>query len=251
MYATWRWLFLRKYPAKLTLLLSDEDNDPCRMVPCANNNNNNAHNNEESSSATCSTINTPNACRFCCCSCTDVSGDLVHSEMNDPRRLRAKEAFARMLLAAASSEHQYQEQQQHHQQSLPNTVTDENGRTYKKVVIEDNFAWITASNLTHIGGAVHSGPFAHKSDGLVDMTVIRSDNVRKKAFCKLLLSLDSGGIGSNFKNMVDYYRVKEFVVEAVGDYRKGEAKFDVDGEPFPTNARIHVRVHQGLCAIIC
>lgn len=104
--------------------------------------------------------------------------------------------------------------------------------------IEGEFVLVTACNIQRIASDVCAAPFAHLSDGFIDLIVIES--CTRAQLLNLMSTLEDGSFVNsaqfNLSSYVKYLRVKSFRVTAAGQ----ASKFCVDGENLPSLDTIEV-----------
>jgi sphingosine kinase len=111
--------------------------------------------------------------------------------------------------------------------------------------IDGPFVYFVAANITHISNDVLSTPFAHCSDGAIDVAITRTFNDRTKMLSIFATELESGKYVRH--DMMEYVKARAFILIPEGT-KKGI--MDVDGEPFP-GAPIAVETHRGVLSFCC
>eukprot|EP01122_Echinamoeba_exundans_P013157 TRINITY_DN5699_c0_g1_i1.p1 TRINITY_DN5699_c0_g1~~TRINITY_DN5699_c0_g1_i1.p1 ORF type:complete len:655 (-),score=120.60 TRINITY_DN5699_c0_g1_i1:588-2552(-) len=111
--------------------------------------------------------------------------------------------------------------------------------------IDGPFVYFVAANITHISNDVLSTPFAHCSDGSVDVAITRTFNDRTKMLSIFATELESGKYVRH--DMMEYVKARAFILIPEGP-KKGI--MDVDGEPLP-GAPIAVEIHRGVLSFCC
>lgn len=107
--------------------------------------------------------------------------------------------------------------------------------------LDGPFVYFVASNITHISNDVLSTPFAHASDGFVDVVVCKNFSDRTKMLSVFANELESGKYVRH-DGLIDYIKAKAILLIPEG-LKTGI--MDVDGEPFP-GAPIAVEIHRGI-----
>jgi sphingosine kinase len=80
-----------------------------------------------------------------------------------------------------------------------------------ETVIEGDFVFFWACNVSHASSDTHSAPGAKVDDGLIHISYLRAP-VSRYTLLKIALGLDSG----SFTKMLDYVSVKKFKLEPTG-----------------------------------
>jgi sphingosine kinase len=115
-------------------------------------------------------------------------------------------------------------------------------------VIEDNFSLFVASNVRGISTDTFLTPYAHLSDGCLDVCFMRSAS--RANLTKVLLDNEKGDGAHLGIEGVEYVKVKALVIEPLVSSRakKKVGKMGVDGEILPPTA-VQVEVHQALLSL--
>jgi len=198
-YATWRYLFLRKYKPMLKMIYEASSKDGTILKQC------NKHH-----------------CDYCETALQARASTLAEWERDSK--------LSRFTPIEESLEE----------------INSKSKNTHQLMTVNEHIVWFLASNLSHIGGAVYNGPYAHLSDGYCDVTLIRRAKVDVLPFAAMLTMLDKGDLDKY--RMVEYYKVREFELEADKTVAKDKhlGIYDIDGERFDSSDKLHVKVYQGL-----
>ncbi len=107
----------------------------------------------------------------------------------------------------------------------------------------DAYVLVTAANATHISADSYIAPYAHWSDGCLDLIILA--NASKTQLMSLFLSIEKG-------EHVDQVRyIKARALRVVPDTSAPTTSLmDVDGERLPVYGTVEVEVHRGLLNLV-
>jgi len=108
---------------------------------------------------------------------------------------------------------------------------------------EGQLTFFVAANASMIAGSTYASPFAHCSDGYIDLLFLK-DNGRISAL-SVLLDLENGNFVKH--KYMEYKKVKAFRVEPTGTHK---GIFSLDGERMEQTA-ILCESHRGLLHFFC
>ena len=111
----------------------------------------------------------------------------------------------------------------------------------KGIKVESEYMYFVATNLRQLAGDVNAAPFAHLSDGTIDLLFAKS--LSKPKLTKLLLDLENGKY-TEMKE-VEYHKVTAFKLEPSNNSKV----LMIDGERLPCVDPIFVEVHPSLLNI--
>tara|TARA_R110002050_G_scaffold300016_2_gene467317 strand:- start:1102 stop:1545 length:444 start_codon:yes stop_codon:yes gene_type:complete len=98
-----------------------------------------------------------------------------------------------------------------------------NGKIWRRV--RTNFLMFVASNMSMIASDTKIAPYAHCSDGKIDLVYVSSNNVSKIDMLQTMLDLDSGEYVKH-DDIVQYKKTTAFMLQPL--IEKG--RFSLDGE---------------------
>jgi sphingosine kinase len=114
------------------------------------------------------------------------------------------------------------------------SVRDLNLHDSQWKTIESEFVLLVASNATHLSADGLLAPFAHISDGCVDLVMVR--DCTRLEMVSVFLGLEDG---SHVKSsVVEYHHVKAFVLEPLSP--EGGGSFGFDGEKAKDNSYLPI-----------
>lgn len=111
--------------------------------------------------------------------------------------------------------------------------------------IFDEITIFLASNVTHISTTTYIAPEAKFNDGCIDLIILRKAS--RKELLSILLALEKGEHINH--PLVEYKKVKSFVVESIGT-DKDHLMFGVDGE-LTVSDYIQVEAHKEILNLFC
>jgi len=108
-----------------------------------------------------------------------------------------------------------------------------------------NFFLFLVTNLPWISSDVLSSPYAHFSDGNLDLLITRkSSNISRTQALSIFTKLDNGGHAE--AREVEYSKIKAFTLEPL----EKEGYISIDGEKAPF-APLVAQVHPNLFLLMC
>jgi len=112
--------------------------------------------------------------------------------------------------------------------------------------MEDNFSVFIAAKTAMISDGMMTNPFAHFSDGTLDVAFTRKSNKHTTRFQSLKFFLSGFETGTFVHHpMTDYYKVKAMKLEPAAD-----TLISIDGERFPT-VPTTVQLYHNVLNIFC
>ncbi len=107
----------------------------------------------------------------------------------------------------------------------------------------DAYVLVTAANVTHISADSYIAPYAHWSDGTIDLIILA--NASKSQLLSLFLSIEKG-------EHVDQVRyVKARALRLLPDTTVPTTSLmDIDGERLPVYGPVELEVHRGLFNLV-
>lgn len=107
----------------------------------------------------------------------------------------------------------------------------------------DSYVLVTAANATHISADSYIAPYAHWSDGCMDLIILA--NTSKSQLLSLFMSIEKG-------EHVDHVRyIKARALRVLPDTSVPTTSLmDLDGERLPVYGPVEMEVHRGLLNLV-